>query len=78
MPVANGGESGIRTMPVDVLETEIRLADMSRFSLVDLADMDDLTIAGILDGLTARGRCGIGAEQRYVANQDPRAGRHTS
>lgn len=68
----------MRTMPGDDLETEIRLADMSGFSLVDLAGMDDFTIVGILDGLTARGRCGIGAEQRYVANQDNSAGRHAS
>jgi hypothetical protein len=49
------------------LETGIRLVSMSGFSLVDLAGMDDLTVADILDGLTARGRCGIGAEERYVA-----------
>lgn len=73
--MVSGGGSGMRTMPGGDLETEIRLADMSGFSLVDLAAMDDLTIADILDGLTARGRCGIGAEQRYVANREPTAGR---
>jgi hypothetical protein len=45
----------------------MRLVSMSGFSLVDLASMDDLTVADILDGLTARGRCGIGAKERYVA-----------
>jgi hypothetical protein len=49
------------------LETGMRLVSMADMSLADLAGMDDLTIAGILDGLTARGRCGIGAEERYVA-----------
>ena len=49
------------------LETGIRLVDISGFSLADLARMDDLTVADILGGLTARGRCGIGAEERYVA-----------
>jgi hypothetical protein len=74
VPIVSGGGK----MPGGDLKTEIRLADMSGFSLVDLAGMDDLTIADILDGLTARGRCGIGAEQRYVANQDPPAGRCAS
>jgi hypothetical protein len=60
----------MQTMPDDDLETGIRLVSMSGFSLTDLASMDDLTVIGILDGLTARGRCGIGAEQRYVARQD--------
>jgi hypothetical protein len=64
----------MRTTPADDLETGIRLADMSGFSLVDLACLDDFTVADILDGLTARGRCGIGAEQRYVANRDPNPG----
>lgn len=45
----------------------MRLVDISGFSLADLARMDDLTVADILGGLTARGRCGIGAEERYVA-----------
>jgi hypothetical protein len=54
------------------LETGIRLVSMSGFSLADLAGMDDLTVADILDGLTARGRCGIGAEERYVAKDGSR------
>jgi hypothetical protein len=49
------------------LETGMRLVSMAGISLADLAGMDDLTVADILDGLTARGRCGIGAEERYVA-----------
>jgi hypothetical protein len=73
----NGGASGKQTMPGGDLETGMRLVRMSGFSLADLARMDDLTVADILDGLTARGRCGIGAERRYVANQDRGAGRHT-
>jgi hypothetical protein len=66
----------MQTVPGGDLEAGMRLVSMSGFSLADLASMDDLTVADILDGLTARGRCGIGAEQRYVANQDRGAGRH--
>jgi hypothetical protein len=47
----------------------MRLVSMSGFSLADLASMDDMTVADILDRLTARGRCGIGPEERYVAQQ---------
>lgn len=66
----------MQKVPGGDLEAGMRLVSMSGFSLADLASMDDLTLADILDGLTARGRCGIGAEQRYVANQDRGAGRH--
>jgi hypothetical protein len=66
----------MRTTPGGDLEAGMRLVGMSGFSLTDLASMDDFLIAGILDGLTARGRCGIGAEQRYVARQDLGAGQH--
>jgi hypothetical protein len=68
--VVSGERSGMRTMPSGAPETGIRLADISGFSLIDLANMDDFSVADILDGLIARGRCGIGAEQRYVANRD--------
>lgn len=68
----------MRAMPDGAPGTGIRLADMAGFSLIDLADMDDFTVAGILDGLIARGRCGIGAEQRYVANSDISIGRQAS
>ena len=67
MPTVSGGASGTQTMPRGDLETGMRLVGMSDISLADLASMDDLTVAGILDKLTARGRCGIGAEERYVA-----------
>jgi hypothetical protein len=67
VPTESDGASGMRTMPGGDLETGMRLVGMSGLSLVDLARMDDLAIADILDGLTARGRCGIGAEERYVA-----------
>jgi hypothetical protein len=67
VPTASGGASGMQTMPGGDFETGMRLVGMSGLSLADLASMDDLTIAEILDGLTARGRCGIGAEKRYVA-----------
>jgi hypothetical protein len=58
----------MQTMVGGDLETGMCLVRISGFSLADLAGMDDLTVADILDGLTARGRCGIGAEERYVAN----------
>lgn len=67
MPTVSGGASGTQTLPRGDHETRMRLVSMSGFSLVDLASMDDLTVADILDGLTARGRCGIGAKERYVA-----------
>jgi hypothetical protein len=63
----SGGASGTQTIPGGDLETGMRLVSMSGFSLADLASMDDLTVADILDGLMVRGRCGIGAEERYVA-----------
>jgi hypothetical protein len=74
--MVSGGARGMQTLPDGALETGMRLVRMSGFSLAELADMDDLTVTDILDGLTARGRCGIGAEQRYVARQDRGAGRH--
>lgn len=74
MPTATSEANGMRTMPSSDLETGMRLAGMAGLSLADLASMDDCAVAGILDGLTARGRCGIGAEERYVANRDPNAG----
>ena len=67
MPTVSGGERGTQTIPRGDLKTGMRLVSMSGFSLADLASMDDSTVADILDGLTARGRCGIGAEERYVA-----------
>jgi hypothetical protein len=70
VPTVSGGASGTRMMPGGDLETGMRLVGMSGFSLADLASLDDLTVADILGGLTARGRCGIGAEQRYVARED--------
>lgn len=54
-------------VPSGDLETGMRLVRLSGFSLSDLAALDDLTVAVILAGLTARGRCGIGAKARYVA-----------
>jgi hypothetical protein len=57
----------MQTAPGGDLETGMRLISMSGFSLADLASMDDLAVVGILDELTARGRCGIGAKERYVA-----------
>ena len=72
MPTASGGANGMRMMPGGDLETGMRLVGMSGISLADLASMNDLTIVGILDELTARGRCGIGAEERYVAQQPGR------
>jgi hypothetical protein len=59
----------MQTRPGGDLEAGMHLVSMSGFSLTDLASMDDMTVADILDGLTARGRCGIGAEERYVAQQ---------
>lgn len=50
-------------------ESETRLVGMAAFSLTDLAGLDDVTVAEILDELTARGRSGVGAEERYVAQQ---------
>jgi hypothetical protein len=64
-------------MPGGDLETGMRLVSMSGFSLAGLAGMDDGAVAEILDGLIARGRCGIGADERYVAN-DPNAERCAS
>jgi hypothetical protein len=69
VPTVSGGASGMRP-PGGDLETGMALIGMSAFSLTDLADLDDVTVAGILDGLAARGRCGIGAEERYVAGDD--------
>jgi len=78
VPIVSGGASGMQMMPDGDLETGMRLVSMSGFSLTDLASMDDLAVAEILDRLTARGRCGIGAEQRYVARADCGARRHAS
>jgi hypothetical protein len=59
----------MQAMPGGDLNIGMRLASMSGISLADLASMDDLTVADILGGLTVRGRCGIGAKERYVAQQ---------
>ena len=69
VPTVSGGVSGMQAMPGGDLEAGMRLVSMSGISLANLASMDDLTVADILGGLTARGRCGIGAEERYVAQQ---------
>ena len=73
VPTVSGWASGMQTMPGGDLAAGMRLVGMSGFSLTDLAGMDDVTVVGILDRLMARGRCGIGAAERYVAREDPRA-----
>jgi hypothetical protein len=67
VPIVSGGASGMQTMSGDDLKVGMRLVSMSGVSLADLASMDDLSVADILGGLTVRGRCGIGAAERYVA-----------
>jgi hypothetical protein len=60
-------------MPCGDLEAGMRLISMSGFSLTDLSNMDDSAVADILGGLMTRGRCGIGAEERYVARDGERS-----
>jgi hypothetical protein len=46
------------------------LVSMSGLSLAELANLDDLAIAGALGELLERRRCGVGPSERYAATKD--------